>query len=422
MKDQQKDIEDIQSSKHTRMRSLGSTEHLFWLLDQNRPTHFAMVAEVDRSFPPQAWHAAFRSVQRRHPLLSTFIGVDAQGNTGFHGATDATVPLRVIEREPDTWRREVAREIATPFDWSVAPLWRATLLQGAHASTLILVVHHSVLDGMGSAYLIQDLLLALSGEALAPLGLVESLETLLESQMNSAAVLPAAAPALSPRSFRPGAEDVPQIDALAFPAEFTRRLIARARAEQTTVHGAIAAAVHEAGRRLSREWRSRPLRTVTPVDVRHLASEVGTSSGVYITQTITVDDHPPGAPLWIAARKIKRDLVPAQTPTQAAAELKALDAAMSVKPSVQHAASFLSTVLAFDVLLSNLGNQPVASAYGDITLEALWGPFVTSGFADDQVIGVCTTGGVLRLTHTSYAAIPGLLSEIRTIIEAAVNA
>lgn len=417
MRNQSQEIEGSQRP----VRALGSTEHLFWLLDQNRPTHFAMVAEIDRRFSPDAWHAAFQALQRRHPLLSTRIATDAQQHSGFYRVADAAVPLRALEQDPASWQAEAAREIATRFDWSAAPLLRATLLQGECSSTLILVAHHSVVDGMGSASLIDDLLRMLSGERLTPLPLVPSLETVLDTDLDHAAVLPPPSPAPAPKPFRPDAAQAPHVDAIALSADVTRRLVVRARVEQTTVHGAIVAAVHEAGRRLSSAWTERAFRTVTPIDLRDLTDDARIAAGVYITQAITVDDHPRGTDVWTAARKIKQDLAPSQARASAAAELKALDAAMSARPSVEHAAGFLSAVLAFDVMVSNLGNQPIASAHDGLSLKALWGPIVTSGFADDQVIGACTIDGVLRLTHTSHGAIRGLLEEVRAILHEAVS-
>ncbi|MBR8252637.1 condensation domain-containing protein [Burkholderia ambifaria] len=417
MRNQSQEIDDNQRL----VRALGSTEHLFWLLDQKRPTHFAMVAEIDRRFATDAWHAAFQALQHRHPLLSTCIAVDAQQHSGFYRVTDATVPLRVLEQDPTAWQAEAAREIATRFVGSAAPLLRATLLQGERSSTLILVAHHSVIDGLGSASLIDELLRILSGERLAPLPLVPSLETVLDIDLSHAAVLPPPSPAPAPKPFRPDAAQAPHVDALALSADITRRLVVRARAEQTTVHGAIAAAVHEAGRRLSSAWTERALRTVTPIDLRGLSDDARVAAGVYITQTITIDDHPRGTDLWTAARKIKQDLAPSQARASVATELKALDAVMSTRPSVEHAAGFLSAVLAFDVMVSNLGNQPIAAAYEGVSLNALWGPIVTSGFADDQIIGACTIDGVLRLTHTSHGAIRGLLEEVRAILEDAVS-
>ncbi|WP_247682157.1 condensation domain-containing protein [Burkholderia sp. Tr-862] len=117
-----------------------------------------MVAEIDRRFAPDAWQAAFQALQHRHPLLSTCIAIDAQQHSGFYRVTDAAVPLRVLEQDPTAWQAEAAHEIATRFVGSAAPLLRATLLQGECSSTLILVAHHSVVDGMGSASLIDDLL------------------------------------------------------------------------------------------------------------------------------------------------------------------------------------------------------------------------------------------------------------------------
>jgi len=417
VRNQSQEIDDNQRL----VRALGSTEHLFWLLDQNRPTHFAMVAEIDRRFATDAWHAAFQALQHRHPLLSTCIAIDAQQHSGFYRVTDATVPLRVLEQDPTAWQAEAAREIATRFVGSAAPLLRATLLQGERSSTLILVAHHSVIDGLGSASLIDELLRILSGERLAPLPLVPSLETVLDTDLSHAAVLPPPSPAPAPKPFRPDAAQAPHVDAIALSADITRQLVVRARAEQTTVHGAIAAAVHEAGRRLSSAWTERALRTVTPIDLRGLSDDARVAAGVYITQTITIDNHPRGTDLWTAARKIKQDLAPSQARASVAAELKALDVVMSTRPSVEHAAGFLSAVLAFDVMVSNLGNQPIASAYEGVSLNALWGPIVTSGFADDQIIGACTIDGVLRLTHTSHGAIRGLLEEVRAILEEAVS-
>ncbi len=46
--------------------------------------------------------------------------------------------------------------------------------------------------------------------------------------------------------------------------------------------------------------------------------------------------------------------------------------------------------------------------HGPFTLEALWGPSVTLGFALAQTIGAITLGGRLHLLHTSYEPARGL--------------
>ena len=422
MQNQQVDIENNLKQEHALVRALGGTEHLFWLLDRNRAIHFALVAQIDRVFEPSAWHAALLALQQRHPLLSTRIVAGPEGAPAFYRDPDARIPLRVVENARASWQVEAAREMNTPFDWSTAPLVRASLLQGEGDSTIILSAHHSVLDGMGGAYVIEDLLCALGGGSLMSLPLVQPLENLLRAQMASASVPGAMAPAPETKVFRAASGARAEVVALALSAQLTQAVAQRARIERTTVHGAVAAAVHEAGRRLSRAWRARPVRTVSPIDVRRTVGGMGQANGVYITQTVTVDDRAQGAPFWDAAREVKALLAPAQTHASVVQETKALDAFMSSNPSVDDAAGFLSHMLAFDVLLSNLGREPVASVYEGFALKALWGPIVSSGFADDQVVGVCTQGGVLRLTQASYTAMPGLLDEVSAVLNEAVAA
>jgi len=403
------------------IRALGSTEQLFWLLDQNRPTHFALVAEVDRQFATEAWRDGLLALQQRHPLLSARIAANEQRCHGFYAAPGITIPLRVVETAHASWQAEVAAELATPFDPSTAPLVRATLLQGGEVSTLILVAHHAVADGMANSFLIGDLLRALSGERLAALELAQPLEVLLKDEVLAAPVSPPPQLAPKPQSFRPVESAVAHVEGIALSRELTTQLVAQARNEQTTLYGVIATAVHEAARRLSPEWCRHPVRTATPIDVRHFSGDIGTAAGVYITQTVTVDGHQRGAPFWEMARTIKRNVACAQTREATVTHLSDLQATMATRPSVEDAAGYLSAVLAFNLLLSNLGNDPIPSAYGRLKLNALWGPMVTSGFTDDQVVGVCTVDGVLRLTQTSHSAVTGLLEEVREVLEMAVR-
>jgi hypothetical protein len=53
----------------TVLRPLGSFEEFFWLIDQNRPLHFALAAQVQGPTTVGRWRDALDLVQRRHPLL-----------------------------------------------------------------------------------------------------------------------------------------------------------------------------------------------------------------------------------------------------------------------------------------------------------------------------------------------------------------
>ena len=152
------------------IRSLGSLEHLFWLLDQNRFVHFAVTALISGETSPRDWRRALDRLQKRHPILSVCIGGEP-GSVPLFGQSDVTpIPLRIVEDEPKLrWEAEVGEELATPFTPSQAPLIRAVLIQGARNAAFMLVAHHSIADGLSIAYAIRDTLDALAGRSLRPL-------------------------------------------------------------------------------------------------------------------------------------------------------------------------------------------------------------------------------------------------------------
>jgi hypothetical protein len=137
------------------IRSLGSLEHLFWLLDQNRFAHFAVTALISGETSPRDWRRALDRLQKRHPILSVCIGGEPGSVPSFRRADAAPIPLRIVEDEPDLrWEAEVETELATPFDPRQAPLIRAVLIHGARDAAFMLVAHHSIADGLSLAYAI----------------------------------------------------------------------------------------------------------------------------------------------------------------------------------------------------------------------------------------------------------------------------
>ena len=134
-------------------RPLGSLEHLFWLLDQNRSLHFAVTAQITGRASPFHWREALDLLQERHPILSVCIDGSPGSIPRFRQQDAAPIPLRIVEEDPKThWEHEVSKELATPFDPSRAPLIRAVLIQGIR-NTGFMVAHHSIFaDGLSLAY------------------------------------------------------------------------------------------------------------------------------------------------------------------------------------------------------------------------------------------------------------------------------
>jgi Condensation domain len=136
------------------LRPLGAVEQLMWLLDQNRPTHFALAALVEGPTTIKAWRKAIDLVQRRHPLFSVCIEGAKNSAPLFRQVTGASIPLRVVHGSNARllWESEIEQELSTPFDAREAPLVRAVLLHEEHRTIYVLVAHHSIADGLSIAF------------------------------------------------------------------------------------------------------------------------------------------------------------------------------------------------------------------------------------------------------------------------------
>src|SRR5262245_15758370 len=173
---------EVTRSESDITRPLGSLEHMFWLMDQNRSVHFAMTAQIAGRASPYHWRDALDRLQWRHPILS--VRIDGKpGSIPRFRQDPAPIPLRIVEGDPKVdWESEVGVELATPFDPSRAPLIRAVLIQGCRDTAFILVAHHSVADGLSLAYAIRDTVSAICGKSLARLSPLPSQEDIFSAR------------------------------------------------------------------------------------------------------------------------------------------------------------------------------------------------------------------------------------------------
>jgi hypothetical protein len=251
------------------LRPLGPSEQYFWLSNQNSAKHFVIAAEIVGDAPVEGWITAVAAAQLRHPWLSVSIEQSPEGKPCFYQHAGIPIPIRIVpKRESAAWPVEMAKELATPIPTNGAPLARITVLRKSGGSTLLLSMHHSIADGLSSAFVIRDILEALSGKPLQPLTVTEAQENLCSAAAGtppapSAPVYPAAT--LLRRDVRG-----PTIHALKLSKELTMKLRTHAREVGATVHGALVAAFTFAGRQLSSDWLTHPVRVVSPVNNRRL--------------------------------------------------------------------------------------------------------------------------------------------------------
>lgn len=112
-----------------------------------------------------------------YPLLRISVQSGPDGPPCFHEHTNIPIPVRIVpENDFATWPVEMAKELAIPIPLNHSPLARITLPRKSGGSTLLLSMHHSIADGLSSAFVIRDILEALSGKPLQPLTLTEPQE------------------------------------------------------------------------------------------------------------------------------------------------------------------------------------------------------------------------------------------------------
>ena len=409
----------------TEVRALGAREHMFWLMDQKHPVHLTVTAEVKGTTKARDWRDALDAVQKRHPILSTLIKRNEEGQPALYHADAAPIPLRVVDgRIQEHWELELDREMALPFTPEQAPLIRTVLIHKPQSAVLIVIAHHSIADGMALVFLIRDLLQVLSGEQIEAFSVTSSGEELLNKLPKGEEIVQvetsqAGAPAAEPALYREGDGLAPRAIARKLDEHLTAALKERARREGTTVQGALCAALALAGRKTSSAWRKQSVRVMSPVNARaHLRA--GEACGLYLGAGAMIHFQPgDSSGFWEMARFAKQKISPSQTFQSLSASLHGLEAIMNKDMDVETAAQIAAGAFARELMVSNLGQMPYGSEFGRLRLEAVWGPTALQGLVGEQNVGVATTNGALRLLHASYTLIPHLLENTELILRAA---
>jgi NRPS condensation-like uncharacterized protein len=407
------------------VRTLGAREHMFWLMDQKHAVHLTVTAEVKGITKVQSWRDALDAVQRRHPVLSTSINRNEEGQPALYQADAAPIPLRVVDGSvQQRWELELDREMALPFTPEQAPLIRSVLIHKPQSAVLIMIAHHAIADGMALVFLIRDLLQVLSGDQIEALSFSSTAEELLSKLPNAKKIVPveasqAGAPQAEPAPYQEGNGSAPRATARKLDENLTATLRERARREGTTVQGALCAALVLAGRKTSSAWRKRPVRVMSPVNVRaHLRA--GEACGLYLGGAGMIAFQPGDSrAFWELARFAKKEISPSQTVQALSTSLHRLEAIMTKDMDVETAAQISAGAFARDLMVSNLGQMPYESELGNLKLEAVWGPTALQGLDGEQNVGIATTNGAIRLLHASYSLIPHLLENTELILRKA---
>lgn len=352
-------------------RPLSPMERGLWRVDLAAPLNFTTVARVSGPLSDEALSAALPALRARHPHLRERISDEGR-------FVEDGVPELQLRVGATGWVEEVESEINTRI---TAPLARF-VRSGPY---LLATLHHAIGDGMSGVYLMRDWLRAATGLALEPLEDAGGVDTLLppvRGLSNHLRFLGRDA-WLTVRHGR--ALKVPR-DAQAFAyarrarvtpvvleAEELERLAARARAEQTTVHGALSAAMllgvlADAGvTRAGVQFGS-------PVNVRGaLTRPPGEGLGFYVSMVGFRAAVRADVPFWELARAVRRHLE-AELATNSELSILALmpvlfrllrGEALAPRALVEKWERSIPTTSG----LTNLGRLAVQTQFGALTLE-----------------------------------------------------
>ena len=397
------------------LREFSSIERMHWLMDQNHCNHFPMAAEIRGQTTVTMWRNALDDLQRRHPLLHVFIGMEENSRPVFYQGGEYKIPLVVRKRaSPSQWQAEFEKEISTPFDTSESPLMRARLLLGDDRCEVILTTHHSIADGMAILYVIRDLLQAVSGEKLAPLPAPPSQDELLAPILRT---LPSrmleheanTVPVSRPTAFRPKDGARPRVTSLRLSPQQTSLLMKTARREQTSVHAAISAALVLTGRETLPAWKEHGVRVLSPISLRKALS-VENDCMLALTAGIVSFAPPSGCSFWDLARWAKQGLLPFQRMEGIRRMSGMLEKTFSNHANVETVARAMAEGMGYELVVTNVQQFPFENRFGDLTLAGLWGPSALNGFEGEQAVGIATVNGSLHMVHTSYTPVDTFLN------------
>jgi hypothetical protein len=317
-------------------RALADMERAFYLLDRGTRFNGIQVVSIQGAIEEPLLRLSIDRLQALHPLLRVRLTGDDR-TLRFTEDGAGPLPLTVLARRGDDhWQAIAEAELNRPFERTDDHLTRLFWLRGPTRSELLIVHHHVIADALSMVFAVRDLLTDLaalsSGQSLLPpksLPLRPPLPALLPDQSKGLRLLPAMQDffvkhvlggPLRRAKTMPQERSVPaeqrrnRLVHRVLSGDSLRQLRDRARAEQTTVHGALCAALLLS---TSAEVFADRLAAQTPTNVGcfsavnlrdKLRPSIGQEMGLYISQVTTFHQVVPSPSLWDLARESRQKL------------------------------------------------------------------------------------------------------------------
>lgn len=377
-----------------------------------RPKDFAIIVELKGNASTGEWQSALNQVQLQHANLSVRVTTNADSDLVLE-PTESPIPFKIMNvDEQVNWQKIVEEERTIAFDIT-GPLVKVVVLQKQDACILILLTHHALFDGMSLTYLTRDILAALNHQFVP--------EPSVSKNMNELLGLPTDHPQQSTVLLSAERESsvCGQIEAFKLSEALTTKLTEYSKAEKTSVHGTLSAAVLLAGRKLQKDWNEKTVQLMSPVNVRK-ALNVGEECGLFVITEPFALQPDQALAFWDIARLVKTGFaMDKRAYTKAFTE--GIQQLIFHIPDTNQIIDILKKNFNHQVMISNLGQLPYGSDFGKLKIKDFWGPIVLTGLGHVLTIGAVTVNGSLHLTNTSELLLPQLFETIEEILQAACD-
>lgn len=309
-------------------RPLGRTEHIYWLLDQLYCLNFVVFSELQGSLDEEGLLQALAVVQQENPVLRARIVIDKSGQPCFASVAGKEHRIELQRLPLRNWRKKVEQQLGDPFADEEAPLARFLLFRGKTDKLVVaMVFHHSIADGKSGACVLLDVLRRADGLNSAPqlkaaqpssqqLDLLHSGNKVKGKLKEFRFWLDTGKNVLKFAEQLPGYDMEPRPERRIKTLPFVLSKAANAalltvcRERDTTIHGALGAALLLAINHEFRQGGSRYLALNSLADLRSvLAGDLNERDlGLYITTLTTLHRLEKDDNFWALARDIPEQL------------------------------------------------------------------------------------------------------------------
>jgi NRPS condensation-like uncharacterized protein len=420
-------------------RPLSSIERGIWIVDAITGLNGCAVTHLEGCLDESVLRTAVDLHQQRQPLLG--VHVELKDVPWFVSDGTTAIPIRVEpRRDSQHWHEVLHEELNLKFQASAAPLMRVRAIVGDNRTDLILTYHHAICDGRGVLHSVGELLDLIAQvqckqvPTIVPLSEQHPVDTHLMRMLWTYRGLRAAFMALlragwtfffrRPRKLpddTPAAYEDLRSRTLhrSLTPEHARALASRAKLEDTTMHGALCAALMLSSAAHIRE-RSTGKGPVTigsfsPIDLRPLLPGPPIEGlGVYVNAATVTAQVLPDTSFWELARSIQKGLHARRASGEVCAfsAIQSLAAPRRIDPRL--AARGVAHPFWGTGAVTNLGVINLPDRFGDLRVDSIHVAGGNAAYGNFISMAVMTYRGrtMMNMTYTEPLLSPQTASAL----------